>query len=131
MLVGVPGGTEGAQPQPTEVDLVPVGQPGVHELSAAGRGGQHRGAVTGGKLSGAGEEVGMQVGVGCEGHPKVLLLGRRPHRAQVPADIHNQGATITEVDQVGAVAQPLIDQRHHRDIDRHRASPHRTVQEVT
>ena len=91
------------------------------ELPAAGRGGQHRGAVTGGKLSGAGEEVGVQVGVGGEGHPKVPLLGGRPHRAEVAAGIHDQGAAIAEVDQVGAVAQTLIDQRHHRDIDSHRA----------
>jgi hypothetical protein len=131
VFVGVPGGAEGAQPQPTEVDLVPVGEPGVPELSAASCGGQHCGAVTGGQLSGAGEEVGMQVGVSGEGHPKVLLLGRRPHRTKVPVGIHDQCATIAEVDQVGAVAHTFIDQRHHRHIDRHRAPPHRTVQEVT
>jgi hypothetical protein len=48
----------------------------------------------------------MQVGVGGERHPKVPLLGRSPHRAEVPAGIHDQGAIIAEVDQVGAVAQP-------------------------
>ncbi|MFG2025948.1 hypothetical protein [Streptomyces sp. NPDC048825] len=31
--------------------------------------------------------------------------------AQIPARVHRQGASVSQVDEVGAVAQPLVDQR--------------------
>ena len=63
MLVGVPGCQEGTQPQPAQVDLVTVMQPGVGELAGTGRRRQHLRSHRRRELICAGKEVGMQVGV--------------------------------------------------------------------
>jgi hypothetical protein len=82
------------------------------KLPAAGGGGEHRCAVGVGQLAGAGQEIGVQMGVRGERHPQPPLLNGRPHGAQVAAGVHHQGPTVAEVGEVGAVAQPLVDQRH-------------------
>lgn len=64
------------------------------------------------ELDGAGEEVGVQVGVGRVRHPQAPPSGSGPQRAQVPARVHCEGASVAEVDEVGAVSQPLVDQRY-------------------
>jgi len=56
----------------------------------------------------------VQVGVRGERHLNVMLVGARAHRAQVPADVDHERAAVAEVDQVGAVAQPFVDQGQDR-----------------
>ncbi len=111
MLVGMPRRGQRAQRQPAQVGLVAIGERGMREAAVAGGGGQHRRAVIGCELQCPGEEVRMQVGVGDEGHGQAAPAGLRAERAQVPAHVHGQGPAVAEVDQVGAVAQPRIDQR--------------------
>ena len=72
VLRRVSGCGEGPQGQAAEVDLVAVGQTDVGELSLACGGGQDLRVVVGGELPGAGDEVGVQVGL------------RRVRDAQVP-----------------------------------------------
>ena len=66
VLVGVPGCAQGPQPQPAQVDLVAVAQPGVGERPRPGGRGEQVRAVGAARSTGAGEEVGVQVGVGRE-----------------------------------------------------------------
>ncbi len=109
VLVGVAGGGEGAQSEPAEVDLVAVAQPDVVELAAAGGGGEDGRAVGGGEVEGAGEEVGVQVGLGRERDAETGRGGHLPEAAQVAAGVDGQRPAVAEVDQVGAVPEPLVD----------------------
>ena len=54
----------------------------------------------------------MQVGVGGERHGQPAPGRGRVHRAQITAHIHHQGPAVTQIHQVGRVAQALIDQRN-------------------
>src|SRR5204862_5500884 len=112
VLVGVPRRREGLQGQPAEVDFVTVVQPHVVEAAAAGGAGEDGGAVVGGELAGAGEEVGVQVGVRGVGDPQPAPVGGGPQRTQVAGRVHREGPPVAEVEQVGAVAQPVVDQRY-------------------
>lgn len=112
VLVGVSGGGQGPQCQPAQVGLVAVGERGVREGAVSGGGGQDGRAVVGGELERAGEEVGVQVGVGGVRDAQPAPLGGRAQGAQIPARVHRQGASVAQVDEVGAVAQPLVDQRY-------------------
>ena len=103
------GGGERLQGQATEVDLVLVGQAAVGERSAASRRREHLRPV-GGQLNAAGHEVGMQMGLGAVNHPEAVLGGSGVDGTQVAAGVNGHGASIAEVDQVGGVAQPLVDQ---------------------
>jgi hypothetical protein len=112
VLVGVAGGGQRPQRQPAQVDLVAVAQALVREGPVPGGGGQHRGAVVVRELHGAGEEVGVQVGVGGEGHRQPVPLGGGPQGPQVPARVDGQRPAVAQVDEVGAVAQSLVDERN-------------------
>ncbi len=130
MLVGVPRGGQRPQRQPAQVDLVGVAQATMVEPAPAGRRGQHHRTVGGGKLAGAGQEVGVQVRVGGERDGHTAPGGGGPQRPQVPRRVHRQGPAVAEVEQVGAVAQALIDQRDHLiRFDTHH-NPHSTSGEV-
>src|SRR5688500_3674977 len=82
VLVGVPGSAQGAQGQPAQVDLVAVAQPAVAVGALPGRRGKQLRAV-GGQVDGAGDEVGVQVGVGGVGDGEPTLLHSGVDRAQV------------------------------------------------
>jgi hypothetical protein len=112
VLVGVAGGGQRAQGKAAEVHLVAVGQRGVREGSVAGGGGEYGGAVVGGQLHRTGQEVGVQVGVGGEGHREAASVGGCTQCPQIATRIDGQGPSAAEVDEVGAVAQTLIDQRY-------------------
>ena len=68
MLVGVPGGGQRLECEAAEVGFVAVAQCPVFEGTPASGGGEDGRAVVGGELACAGEEVGVQVGVGGVGH---------------------------------------------------------------
>ena len=72
----------------------------------------------------------MQVGVGGERHRQPALGCGRVHRAQITADIDDQGPSVTQIHQVGRVAQALIDQRNQIDSS-HRASLLRSAAAAT
>ena len=74
-----PGGGQGAQRQPAEVDLVAVAEAAVVEGALPGGRGEDLRAVVGGELAGAGQEVGVQVGVGGV-RDRAARAGRRPRR---------------------------------------------------
>lgn len=59
VFVGVAWRGEGPQGQAAQVDLVAVAEPDVVERPAAGGRGEDAGAVAGGELAGAGQEVGV------------------------------------------------------------------------
>jgi hypothetical protein len=63
------------QLQPPKVDLVPIRQAPVRELSPAGTRGQHHRSAVGRQLDRAAEEVGVQMSVGCVGDPQAAALG--------------------------------------------------------
>ena len=108
VLIGVPRGAQGAQPQAAEIGLVSVAQSGVVEVAAAGGGCQHRRGVRRRELAGAGEEVGMEVGVGGERDPQPAGRECVAHRAQVTARVHRERAAVAEVDEIRRVAQALV-----------------------
>ena len=112
VLGGVPGRGQRAQGQPAEVDLVAVAEADMVEVPVTGGRGQDRRVVVGVQLPGAGQEVGVQVGVGGVRDPQTTSGGSAADRAQVPRRVHRQRPTVAEVEQVGAVAQALV---HHRD----------------
>jgi hypothetical protein len=107
-----PGGGQRAQRQPAQVHLVAFVEAGVPEVAVAGGGGQHGRARVVGQLNRAGEEVGVQVGVRGERHGEPAPLGRGAQRAQVPARVHGEGTAVAQIDEVGAVAEALVEQRY-------------------
>ncbi len=112
MLGGVAGGRQSAQGQPTQVDLVTITQPDMVEGPIAGRAGEDLGAVIRRELAGAGQEVGVQMGLGRVRDAQPPRGGGPVDRAQIEGRVDGQGPAIAEVEQVGAVAQPLVDQRN-------------------
>ena len=91
VLVGVPGRGQRAQGQPAQVDLVAVAQAAVVER----RGRPAAEARTCAPSSAAswtraGQEVGVQVGVGGERDPQPAPVGGRAHRAQVARRVDRQ-----------------------------------------
>ena len=113
MLVGVPGGGDGLQPQPPQVDLVAVAKPPVRISAAPGGGGQHLRAVGGRELAGAGEEVGVQVSIRRKPDGQAPPGGGRAHGPQIARRVHDERPAVPQVDQVGRVAQPLVDEADH------------------
>lgn len=57
----------------------------------------------------------MQMGVGGERHREPPPRSSSVHPAKVAAHINNQRPPITQIDQVGRIAQALIDQRNRLD----------------
>lgn len=73
------------------------------KLASPGRRGQHDRTVGGSQLPGAGQAVGVQVGVGGERDGDSPPGGVALQRPQIPRRINGQGSAVTEVEQVGAV----------------------------
>ena len=88
----------------------------------AGRRRQHLCAAGCPELVCAGKEVGMQVGVGGERHRQPALGCGGMHRAQINADIDDQGPSLPQIHQIGRVAQPLIDEGNQIDSNHHASS---------
>ena len=108
VLVGVTRGSDRAQGEPAEVDLLAVLEPAVRELPPTGSRGEHLGAVGGRELHGAGEEVGVEVGVGGVRDGQAPGLGGPAQRAEVAARVDGQGAAVAEVEEVRRVAEPGV-----------------------
>jgi hypothetical protein len=89
----------------------------VRKLPPAGRRGVHDRTVAGGQPGGTGEEVGVQVGVGCCDNAKPVPGRGGIEGAQVPGRVDRQRAAVAQVDQVAAVAQTIVDDRKDRTID--------------
>ncbi|SHW21311.1 Uncharacterised protein [Mycobacteroides abscessus subsp. abscessus] len=117
VFVGVAGGEHGAQPEPTEVDLVAVVQAGVLELAVPSRRREDAGLTLGRELVCAGEEIGVQVRVGGEGDGQPAPGRDLVHGTQIAAHVDDERAPVTEIDEIGGVAQPLVDEGN--EIDRH------------
>ena len=112
VLGGVAGRGQRAQRQPAQVDLVAVVQAAVCRTRVTGRRGEHRRAVVGAEL--VRRRTGSRRAGGCPPRTRSAARAapRPPHRPQVTARVHDQGPPVTEVHQVGAVAQALVDQRN-------------------
>ena len=87
--------------------------PAVRELAVPGSRGQDGGAVLGGESDRAAEEVGVQVGVRGVGDTQTAWVRRRAQAPQVQAGIDRERPAVAEVEQVGGVAQPVVDEWDH------------------
>ena len=58
----------------------------------------------------------MQVSIGGVGQPQPPPVRGLPQQAQVTAGVDRQSAAVGQINQVGGVAQPLVDQRDHAQI---------------
>jgi hypothetical protein len=81
------------------------------EAEPAGAGGQDLSAVGGGQLAAAGQEVGVQVGLGGIGDPQPPPAGQLQVRGRIPGRIDHQGPSVAQLDHIGAVAQAFVDDR--------------------
>jgi hypothetical protein len=113
VLVGMPRGTPGAQGQPTQINGVPVGQAQVLEAAGTSRRPYDPGTVTAGKTRGTGDEVGMQVRLGRDRHPQAAPIRCRIQAPKVQTRVDRQRPAVPEINQIGLVAQPLVQHRHH------------------
>jgi hypothetical protein len=107
----VPGGRKHPQGEPAEVHLLAVVQRPVGEAQPAGAGREDLGAGGGGQLPAAGQEVGMQVGLGRVGDPQPPPPGQLQVRRRVAGRVDRQGPPVAQLDQVGAVAETIVDDR--------------------
>lgn len=97
MLVGVSGRGHRPQHQPSQIDLVSVGQAPVRERAVPGGRGQHRGAGVVGELDGAGHEIGVQVRIGRVRDGQPAAVRGRVQRRQVAGGVHGQRAAVAEI----------------------------------
>jgi len=110
VLGGVAGGLQGAQSQPAEVDLVAVTEPQVVEGALPGGRGEDLRTVIVSELPGAGKEIGVQVGLGRVRDPQTPLRRGSVDGTQVQGRVNREGTAVAEVEQVGTIAQPLVNQ---------------------
>jgi hypothetical protein len=80
------------------------------ELEAPGPGGDDARAA-GGQLAAAGDEVGVQVGLDRMRDGQPAPAGQVQVRGGVPAGVDHHRTPVAQLDQVGAVAQALVDDR--------------------
>ena len=104
----MPGGVQGLQGEAAHLDGLPVGEAGVGEAAGADRGGQHGGALNLGEFGDAGDEVCVQVGFHRVGDAQSAPGGLGAYLSQVAFRVHNEGAAVAEVKQIGGVAQSLV-----------------------
>ena len=114
VLVGVARGRPAPQGQATQVDLGAVDQPEVVEAPAPLGGADDPGAVaarqrgsrrTGSRRAGASRP---------RTPPEPVRRGGGIERSQVERGVHGQGPPIAQIDEVGLVTQPLVQQRQDR-----------------
>jgi hypothetical protein len=111
VLGGVPRGGQRLQGEPTQVDLLGVLQPMMGKAEPAGPGREDLGAVGGGQFPAAGQEVGVQVGLGGVGKLQPTPAGQLQVGGGVPGRVDHQGTSVAQLDHVGAVAQAFVDNR--------------------
>lgn len=87
-------------------------QSAVVELPVPGGRRQNAGAFRRGQLACAQEEVGVQVGVRGERQLQTAPTRGLPRVPQVQAHVQHQRSPVSEVDQVGGIAEPFIDERN-------------------
>ncbi len=109
MLRSVARRGEGFQGEAANVEAFPGQQTVVGVLQAGGAGGDHLGAP-GRQLSAAGDEVGVQMRLGRSGDAQAPSLCLGQVGTGLASRVDHQGAAVAEVNQVGAVAQPLVDE---------------------
>jgi hypothetical protein len=113
----VAGGGDRPQHQPAQVQLLLVVQALVGELEVGGAGDEDAGAA-GGQFAAAGDEVGVQVGLDRMGDPQPPLVGQVQVGGRVAGRVDHQRPPVAEVDQVGTVAEPLVEYRDDRNHGR-------------
>jgi hypothetical protein len=111
VLGGVPGGGQHPQGEPTQVDLLGVLQAAMGEAEPAGSRGEDPGAIGGGQLPAAGQEVGVQVGLGRVGDAQSTPPGQLQIRGRVAGRVNHQGPPVAQLHHIGAVAEALVDDR--------------------
>src|SRR6266511_125733 len=111
MLGRVAGGGHRAQREPAEVELLVAVQAVVVEGEPAGPRREDLRAAGGGQLAGAGQEVGVQVGLCRPGDPQASPAGKLQVGGRVAGGVDHQRAPVAQVDQPGRVAEPLVDDR--------------------
>jgi len=114
VLGRVTRGGDGAQAKAAEAEFVAVVEAAMGPLEAAGSRSEH-GRAPGGELAAAGEEVGMQVGLDGERDGQAGAFGRGQVRGGLACRVDHEGAVVTEVDEVGRVAQSLVDEGDRSD----------------
>jgi hypothetical protein len=114
MLRGVPRGGQHPQGEPAQVDLLAVLQAPVGEAEPAGARRQDLGTGDGGQLPAAGQEVGVQVGLGGEGDLEPPPSGQLQIGGGVAGRIHDQGPPVAQLDHIGAVPESLVYDRMDR-----------------
>ena len=111
VLGGVPRGGQHPEGEPAQVDLLAVLQAAMGEAEPARARGEDLGAVGGGQLPAAGQEVGMQVGLGGVGDLEPPPAGQLQVRGGIPGRIDDQRPPVAQLDHIGAVAQAFVDDR--------------------
>src|SRR6516165_3830160 len=104
------------QPQSAEVDLVAIMKCHMGEIAVTGRRRQYFCSVCRAELVCTGQEVGVQMGVGGEGHLHTTTVGYLIHGAQVAAHVDDECTAVAQIDEVGRIAQSLIDERDKIDV---------------
>src|SRR5207302_1734159 len=115
VLERVPRRRQRAQRQPSEVEFLTIVETAVRERALALRRRQDLRTVCS-KLPAAGEEVGMQMRVGCERDIQLMAPRGLNVWSRITRRIDDQRPAITEIDEVRAVAESLVDE----GVDVHR-----------
>ncbi len=100
---------DGLEDEAAEVQRLAAGQRVVWMLQTCGPGSDHLCAASR-QFATARDEVGVQVGLGAQGDPKAPPLGVGEIGPRITGGVQHQRPPVTEVDDVGAVAEPYVDQ---------------------
>jgi hypothetical protein len=111
VLGGVARGGQRSECEPAEVDVLAVGEATHRERMVAGAGHEQLGAE-GTELAGPGDEVSVQVRLHRVGNFQAAPVGFGQVAGRMAGRIDDEGAPIAHVDQVGGVAEPVVNERH-------------------
>jgi hypothetical protein len=111
VLGRVTRGGQHPQGQPAQVDLLAVLQAAMGKAKPARPGREDLGAGRGGQFPAAGQEVGMQVGLGRVGDLEPPPPGRLQIGGGVAGRVDDQRPAVAQFDHIGAVAQAFVDDR--------------------
>ncbi len=111
MWPGVPIARSG---QAAKVHLLLVVEPAMRELDPTGSRRQD-GRPDARELATAGNEVRVEVGLEAVCQSEAVLLGGAGVRADVPGRIDDESSAIAEVDEIGRVTEPFVDEWDDRD----------------
>ena len=106
-----PGVASARSTSPPRSTSSPSRSPVCGNSRPTGRRRQHLRGIADGELAGSGQEIRMQVGVDRERDPQPPPLGGGADRPEVPARVQHQTSPVAQIQQVGRVAQSLVDDR--------------------